>query len=90
MWEWNRYGDDFIKEDGKWWLWHHHVFDLFHCGWDDKWADQFAPREGPGMEVPIKPDYPPTALDVAYSPDATLPLIPIPQPYQTFDPKQMY
>jgi hypothetical protein len=84
MWEWNRYGDDFIKEDGKWWLWHHHVYPLFQVGWDDKWADQFAPKKGPGMQMPFKPDYPPTPEDVFYSPDIELPFIPIPKPYQTW------
>lgn len=90
MWEWNRYGDDFIKENGHWKLWHHHVYPLFQCDWDAKWEDQFAPKEGPGMPLPFKPDYPATPLDVFYSPDIELPFIPIPKPYQTWDPKQSY
>lgn len=89
-WEWNRYGDDFIKEDGQWKLWHHHVYPLFHCGWDDKWADQFAPHEGPAMEMPFKPDNPPTPLDVGYSPDEELPFIPIPKPYKTWTDVEPY
>ena len=89
MWEWNRYGDDFIKENGQWMLWHHHVYPLFQSGWDNKWEDQFAPKEST-MPLPFKPDYPATELDVFYRPDAELPLIPIPKPYETWDPKQMY
>jgi len=99
-WEWNRYGDDFIKEDGEWKVWHHHVFPLFQIGYDDKWADQFKkrgmppamppPEEGqPMMQMP-KPDHPATDKDKFYDPDEVLPDIPLPQPYQTFDPKQAY
>lgn len=91
MWEWNRYGDDYIKEDGEWKLWHHHIFDLFQCGWDDKWADQFK-RSMPEMHLADdqKPDHPPTPLDVGYRTDAELPYIRIPEPYKTWDPKQIY
>jgi hypothetical protein len=94
-WEWNRYGDDFIKEDGEWRLWHHHVFPLFRIGYDEKWADQFKKKEGdmPVMKFPdeLKPYYhPPTPRDVFYSPDELLPEIPPPQPYETWDPSQAY
>jgi len=90
-WEWNRYGDDYIKEDGQWKLWHHHVYPLFRIGWDDKWSEFFSKKdEGPKMELPFKPDHPATPLDVFYSPDDQLPLIPLPQPYQTFKKEQMY
>jgi hypothetical protein len=85
-WEWNRYGIDFIKEDGKWKLWHHHVFDLFRVGWDDKWEQQFSSKEVLNM----KTDFPPTPLDDAYSPDTELPYIPPPEPYETFDPNLVY
>jgi hypothetical protein len=85
-WEWNRYGIDFTKEDGKWKIWHHHVFDLFGLGWDEKWEDQFVAKPMPAM----KTDYPATPLDPAYSPDTELPYIPAPEPYETFDPKTMY
>ena len=90
MWEWNRYGDDFIKEDGQWKIWHHHVYPLFRCGWDDKWADQFAPKEGMVVPLPFKPDYPPTPLDTSYSPGAELPFIPIPKPYTTWTEVEPY
>ena len=87
-WEWNRYADDYIKENGEWKLWHHHIYDLFQCGWDQKWEDAFAPREV-DLElmklVPNKPDLPPTPLDAPYSPDTELPFIPIPEPYETWD-----
>lgn len=85
MWEWNRYGIDFIKEDGQWKLWHHHVFDLFGLGWDEKWEDQFnKPPHEMTMPDEIKPTHPPTPLDVGYSPDAELPYLPYPEPYETW------
>ena len=82
-WEWNRYGDDFVKEDGRWKVLHHHVYPLFQAGWDDKWADQFE-KEGLALDLPFTPDHPATPLDVFYSPDKELPYIPIPKPYQTW------
>jgi len=91
MWEWNRYGEDFIKEEGKWKLWHHHVYPLFQIGWDENWTEHFSKKkEGHGMQLPFKPDNPPTPLDVFYSPDEILPLIPVPEPYDTWDPERMY
>jgi len=91
-WEWNRYGIDFIKEDGQWKLYHHHIFDLFHAGWDVKWEDNFIKTTVEDYKVPdeLKPPYPPTPLDVGYSPDDELPYIPEPKPYETFDSKTMY
>jgi hypothetical protein len=93
-WEWNRYGDDFIKEDGKWKLWHHHVFPLFQIGYDEKWADQFKKKEGmPAMKFPdeLKRYYhPPTPKDVFYNPNEVLPDIAPPEPYETWDSKQAY
>jgi hypothetical protein len=86
MWEWNRYGDDFIKEDGEWKIWHHHVYPLFNVGWDEKWADQFnkSPMSMP-MPDDLKPDCPPTPADVHYRPDAALPYVPVPpEPYDTW------
>jgi hypothetical protein len=86
MWEWDRYGVDFIKEAGKWKFWHFHVYTIFNCGWDDKWADQFN-RGEMKMEFPdeFKPDAPPVDSH-PYRPDTVFPLIPaLPEPYETFD-----
>jgi len=89
MWEWNRYGIDFIKEDGKWKFWHHHIYPLFQIGWDEKWSERFSQKDNRGG-MPLKTDGPPGPLDVFYNPDGNLPYIPEPQPYETFDPKTMY
>jgi len=95
QWEFNRYGCDFIKEDGKWWIYHWHVFDLFGGPWHGDFADQFKPREGMpegGMRMPdeLKPDYPPMALDGKYDPNGQFPYLPYPEPYETFEPHMMY
>jgi hypothetical protein len=92
MWEWNRYGTDFIKEDGKWCFWHHHIYPLFTIPWDAKWSDHFAKKENQGatVEMPFEMDGPPGPLDVSYDPNGNLPYIPEPQPYETFDPETMY
>jgi len=94
-WEFNRYGIDFIKEDGKWWIYHWHVFDLFGGPFFGDFADQFKPREpmpDGGMRMPdnLKPDYPPTPLDGKYDPNGQFPYVAFPEPYETFDPKTMY
>jgi hypothetical protein len=86
MWEWDRYGIDFIKEDGKWKFWHFHLYGLFSSGWDDKWEEQFT-KEKAAISVPddLKPDGPPVD-DYPHRPDTVSQLIPaLPEPYETFD-----
>jgi hypothetical protein len=86
MWEWDRYGVDFIKEDGKWKFWHFHVYTIFTSGWDDKWAEQFT-RERVAMSKPdeFKPDGP-SYDSYPFRPDTEVQLIPVPpEPYETFD-----
>jgi len=93
MWEWNRYGIDFIKEGGKWKLWHHHVFPLFQMGWNETWAEHFDKKKdaGAGVKISIKTDLPGTPADRFYSPDTETEPIPAPpEPYETFDPQNMY
>jgi hypothetical protein len=93
MWEWNRYGTDFIKEDGQWRFWHHHIYPLFTIDWDEKWSEHFAKTEGSaaaGAAFPLETDGPPGPLDISYDPNGNLPYIPEPQPYETFDPNNRY
>ena len=90
-WEWDRYGVDFIKEDGKWKFWHFHIYSLFGVGWDEPWAEQFKKKQF-DMPVPdkFKPDGPPVD-SYPYRPDTAVQLIPVPpEPYETFDEKSAY
>ena len=87
-WELDRYGIDFIKEDGVWKIWHHHIYRLLHgLNWDDKWADQFA---RPEHVFPVPDDVPvdgpcPEGDDNPYRPDTKQRLVPVPpEPYQTW------
>jgi hypothetical protein len=82
-WEWDKYGIDFIKEDGEWKIWHHHIYRLLH-GWgvDEKWAEQFSKPE---MDMGVKTDGP-AVDDNPYRPDTVQRLAPKPpQPYQTWE-----
>lgn len=82
-WEWDKYGVDFIKEDGVWKIWHHHIYRLLH-GWnvDSKWADQFKRPEFK-MEG-MKPDGP-AIDDNPYRPDTVQRMVPQPpEPYETW------
>ena len=92
-WEFDKYGIDFIKEDGKWKFWHFHIYRILHgCGWDDKWAEQFSRPEMAPMEYPegLGPDGP-AVDDNPYRPDTLQRLVPVPpESYETFDPKDMY
>jgi hypothetical protein len=87
-WEWDKYGVDFIKEDGKWKIWHFHIYRLLH-GWgvDEKWTEQFKkpePALGLKMDGPAVDDNP-------YRPDTIQRMVPRPpEPYETFDPKNIY
>lgn len=87
-WEWDKYGIDFIKEDGKWKIWHHHIYRLLH-GWgiDEKWAEQF---DKPEPEMGMKMDGLPVD-DNPYRPDTAQRLVPKPpEPYETWSDTFMY
>ena len=82
-WEWDKYGVDFIKEDGEWKIWHHHIYRLLHgLGWDEKWAEQFSKPE---PDLGAKPDGP-AIDDNPYRPDTVQRLVPKPpEPYETWE-----
>jgi hypothetical protein len=87
-WEWDKYGVDFIKENGQWKIWHHHIYRLLH-GWgvDEKWADQF---KKPEPFLGMKMDGPPVD-DNPYRPDSVQRLVPKPpEPYETWADTTMY
>jgi hypothetical protein len=91
-WEWDKYGIDFIKEDGEWKIWHHHIYRLLHgLNWDDKWADQF---NRPEHVFKVPDDIPisgPATEDNPYTPKTKQLLIPVPpKPYKTWKDTTMY
>lgn len=38
-WSWARYGNDFIKENGKWKIWHCYVYSVFRPRFERSWVD---------------------------------------------------
>jgi hypothetical protein len=84
-WAWQKYGVDFIKEDGKWKFWHFHIYRIFRLDWDAaRWEDQFK-KDEPTMIVEIQPDGP-SVDDFPYLPTTTQVLAPIPPtPYETWE-----
>lgn len=48
-WCWIKYGVDFIREDGKWRIWHLTAYGLFHSDYYTSWGDKSeqALRKGP-------------------------------------------
>lgn len=88
-WEWDKYGVDFIKEDGEWKIWHFHIYRLLH-GWnvDEKWIDQFKKPEP--FLAGLKPDGP-AIDDNPYRPDTIQRIVPKPpEPYETWTDVNMY
>lgn len=92
-WEWDRYGIDWVKEDGQWRLWHHHIYRIFHgVDWDGKWADQFKqpPMGLMDTSAELRPDGP-AVDDYPYRLNEVPKNIPQPpEPYETFDPQNSY
>jgi hypothetical protein len=88
-WCWGRYGADFIKEDGKWKIWHWHWYDTFMCPYDQSWVDYPQPAPDVVLHPPgLDPDSPPT-IRSSYYPDRNRIELPYPVPYETWDDKSV-
>lgn len=88
MWAWVKYGIDFIKEEGKWKIWHSHAYSIFMTPYEKSWVEA-PPHTSTPMAVPdeIKPDRPSTYL-WEYSTDRIYENVPAPpEPYETWDGK---
>jgi hypothetical protein len=86
-WCWGKFGADFIKEDGKWKIWHYHWYDVFRTPYDKSWVDYPQPltEDIPGL----KPNEP-TTRRATYFPDQVRGPVPEwPEPYDTWDGKSM-
>jgi hypothetical protein len=89
-WAWLKYGCDFVKEDGKWKIWHSHVYPIFMTPYEKSWVEA-PPSTSAPYSVPdeLKPDRPTTYL-WEYSPDRVYENVPAPpEPYETWDGKSM-
>lgn len=89
MWAWIKYGADFIKEDGKWKIWHLHMYHIFSTPYNRSWADKDpTPKKShPGN---IKADRP-ISYSWEYSPDVAPENVPAPPtPYDTCDESRSY
>jgi len=88
FWRWEKYGVDFVKEDGKWKIWHFHVYTDFTTPYEKSWIEnslgpRLAPEFPPGFPKPNKPA---TTDYQEYSPLTTPKFEPRPpEPYETFD-----
>lgn len=98
-WVWNKYGVDFIKEDGEWKIWHLRTCELMRAPYDQDWVDfslrNLIDNELCALQVPWQgmESTPLTAPPTMPSPDPRsgysidqLPLeLPLlPEPYETF------
>jgi len=87
-WMWERYGVDFVKEDGLWKIWHMKMYSDFMCEPGKTWADHPIPEDpdaSPFAEMPeeykmevIRPNY------HQWYPTLVPQWIPLPEPYETF------
>jgi len=83
-----KYGCDFVKEDGKWKVWHYHVYRVFMTPWNipytDEWEKNVRDKSGKKFGTGKTPDFPTTA-DNPYSLETSRELVPAPpEPYETF------
>jgi hypothetical protein len=88
MWMWEKYGADFVKQDGEWKLWHIHMYTDFAVPPGKSWIDPAAKSDfsfGDTVERP--PEMEPDIERVTYkewSPTTIPQLTPMPEPYYTF------
>jgi SnoaL-like domain len=91
FWAWCKYGCDFVVEDGRWKIWHLHVYGIFLAPYGRSWVEQPEDMiDPPPMLDGHKPDLPPTT-HWQYMPDRVYPNEPAPpDPYPSFDEAQAY
>jgi hypothetical protein len=92
FWAWTKYGCDFVREDGRWRIWHYHVYRIFMTPSDTDYGEEYEMKvlDAPGSEagpgsMRMQPDGPPT-YDNPYCSTYIPEGIPAPpEPYETFD-----
>jgi hypothetical protein len=88
-WCWGKYGNDFIREDGEWKIWHLHWYTTFRTPYDRSWQE---PYEVPFVETMRSkvPNQKPCTYHKPYSVDVVFDeMPPYPEPYDTWDGKSM-
>ena len=98
-WCWVKYGVDFINEDGRWKIWHFHMYRIFKNVYSRSWSDCVHPEvleitsDGQRMmRMPeeIRPNRP-SSNNWVYSKQAVCELDPAPPlPYAAWDDSQAY
>lgn len=93
-WHWDKYGIDFLKENGKWKIWHFFVGRVFSSPYEKSWVDCALDNEEPyegllkAFEAwPLRAEVSSEPLNAfeGYSPYKVAKLMPrLPQPYRTF------
>jgi len=89
FWLWGHYGVDFVKEDGKWYFWHLHVYPYLMTPYDKSWTEPRTFTIEPLLDE-LKSDQPATNA-YFYSTTTEMKYAPVPpEPYETFDEKTAY
>ncbi|MFC1908395.1 nuclear transport factor 2 family protein [Chloroflexota bacterium] len=85
FWDWTKYEVDFVKEDGKWKVWHFHVYLTFCTPYDEGWVKSMVKvKSSPEIPDELKPDKP-TTYHKPYNPSGLAELVPAPpEPYETY------
>jgi hypothetical protein len=91
-WVWGKYGNDFIKEDGEWKIWHLHWYTAFRTDYYKSWQEEFklpfVEKIG-SMKDKIPPQRP-TTYHKPYSIDFIMDVMPdYPEPFDTWDGKSV-
>lgn len=102
FWEWDKYGIDFVKEDGEWKIWHSYFTNLFRTNWAG-FGDDWNPEDW--EQIPLHEkwekafgDFPegtrpdgPGINQAQYSVHTRQTLVPEPPaPYETWDDSNRY
>jgi len=95
FWAWTKYGVDFVREDGKWKIWHYHVYRIFMTPVGTDYTEEYElkmmAKGTPGGGMPAIPEKEPTTYDNPYSKQYVPELVPAPpDPYETWDSKTTY
>lgn len=90
-WCWGKFGADFIREDGKWKIWHYHWYDTFMVPYEKSWLNTPQPPLDFMQELPhgLAPDKPSTSRSTYFPDKVRGPVPEYPEPYKTWDGKSV-